>query len=152
MPETSRRGDSALLLVSAKLVEAGITLLKPISECLTYDLVIADGSSFKKVQVKRAYPIAIPRATKFKVSLRRVSMTAKGAVARKYSEADTDFIIAAVMESNDIYCLPISVAGDRNSCTLNPFNMTNKFITNKKYLDLEKYKNTLSLNNVIYRL
>jgi hypothetical protein len=152
MPETGMRGDSALLLASARLVEAGITLLKPVSECLTFDLVVFNGVSFDRIQVKRAYPINLPSPSKFKISLRRVSMTSLGAVARKYSEKDTDFIIGVVVETGDLYCLPISMVAERNSLTLNPYNIVSKNITNKKRIDAEPYKNVITLHNKIYKL
>lgn len=149
---TGTRGDSAVLLVSAKLVEVGITILKPISECLTFDLVSFDGENFNRLQIKRAYPINLPKPSKFKASLRRINMTAKGAVARKYSSKDTDFIIAVVIETGDLYCFPIDIVAERNSITLNPYSIKSNHITNKKATDTEPYKNVITLHNKIYKL
>lgn len=146
---TGIRGDAAVLLTSSKLIEAGIGLLKPISESLAFDLVAYDGNNFDRIQVKRAYPI---ESSKFRVSLRRVSMTAKGAVARKYSENDAEFVIAVVMETGDLYCFPINVAGNRNSITLNPNNIETKYITNPKSTNAEVYKNTINLHDRVYKL
>lgn len=145
---TGIRGDSALLLASSKLVEAGLTLLKPVSESLEFDLVAYDGTSFSKIQVKRAY--AALADNKFRISLRRVSMTSKGALAKKYSTKDTDFVIGVIMETGDIYPIPIDIAADRNSITLNPHNIVSKYAINK--VDVEPYKNQITLNNQIYTL
>jgi PD-(D/E)XK endonuclease len=146
---TSIRGDAALLLANAKLVEAGITILKPVSECLKFDLVSFDGSTFSRLQIKRASPAQT--IGKYKISLRRVSMTSKGAVAKKYSVEDTDFILGVVMETGDIYCLPISLVANRNSLTLNPKNISSKF-SSRNIFDAELYKNTITLHNGIYTL
>jgi hypothetical protein len=148
---TGTRGDTAVLMVSAKLIEAGLTILKPISECLTFDLVSFDGSNFDKLQVKRAYP-STERDDKFIVSLRRVSMTSKGAVARTYSTSDMDFIIAVIVETGDVYCLPSNIVAGRTIITLNPKNVENKFISNKRAIDTEPYRNKITLHNRIYTL
>lgn len=147
---TGTRGDAALLLASSKLVEAGITLLKPVSESLDFDLVAYDGITFSRLQVKRAYnTLAVD---KFVISLRRITMTSKGAKTKKYSINDTDFIIGVVMETSSIYCIPTSIIVGRTSVTLNPHNIQSQFISNKKSLNVEPYKNVLSLNNKIYTL
>lgn len=150
MKNTSLRGDSALLLASAKLVETGITILKPVSECLKFDLVAAAGKSFTTLQIKRAYPSKTK--DKFVISLRTVSMTSKGPVAQKYSKDQTDFIIGVVIETGDLYCLPISLVEGRNLITLNPKNINSAYISNKRMIDAEPYKNVISLHNQIYKL
>lgn len=147
---TGLRGDSALLLASAKLVEAGITLLKPVSECLKFDLVAFDNLTFSKLQVKRAYPARADG--KFTISLRSISMTSSGAVATKYTKDDVDFIVGVIVETNDVYCVPISSVIDRTILTLNPQNIVSKFASNKNFCNVEGYKNQITLNNQIYKL
>lgn len=142
---TGLRGDSACLLVSAKLVEAGITILKPVSECLKFDLVAHDGVAFKTLQIKRAYPSKTDG--KWNVSLRRVAMTSKGPIAKSYSKDDVDIIIAVIVELGILYCFPISEVAGRNLITLNPNNLGPK--TNNK-IDTEKFKNIIHLHNQIY--
>lgn len=147
---TGIRGDAALLFASSKLVEAGIAILKPVSECLKFDLVAYDNIKFDKLQIKRASPAKTKG--KFIISLRSVTMTSKGAVAKKYTAADTDFIIGVVMETGDIYCMPISVLEGRTLVTLNPKNIISTNVNNKKFLNVEDYKNSITLNNKIYSL
>jgi hypothetical protein len=148
---TGLRGDSAVLLASSKLVEAGLILLKPISECLKFDLVVYDGIGFITLQIKRAYAKSVGDPRKFLISLRMITMTANGAVARKYSEKDVDFVLGVVIETGDIYSFPISVAANRNCLTLNPFNIESKFI-NKNATNTEPYKNIITLHNRTYNL
>lgn len=147
---TGIRGDAALLFANSKLVEAGITILKPVSECLKFDLVAFDGFQFNRLQIKRASS-AITTG-KYQISLRRISMTSKGAVAKKYTVDDTDFIIGVVMDTGDLYCLPISLVANRNSLTLNPKNILSKYPGSNKFINAELYKNVITLNNQIYKL
>jgi hypothetical protein len=146
---TGIRGDTAVLLASYKLTESGIIILKPMSDCLKFDMVAFDGEKFYKLQIKRAYPAKTK--DKFVISLRRVFMSSKGAVALKYSKDDTDFIIGVIVETGDLYCLPIDLVEDRNLITLNPKGIISN-ITNKKAIDTEPYKNVIALHNTIYKL
>lgn len=149
MKKTSLRGDSAVLLTASKFTEAGITVLQPISECLKFDLVIFDGLTFQKVQVKRAYKTK--NQEKFEISLRSISMTSKGPKVQFYSEQDVDFIIGVVMETDDLYCFPINVLLKRSAIRLNPNNVQNKF-SKHKFINAEEFKNKLLMNNTIYLL
>lgn len=144
---TGLRGDSACLLASAKLVEVGVTILKPVSECLKFDLVAYDSVGFKTLQVKRAYPSKTEG--KWNVSLRRVSMTSKGPVAKSYSKDDVDIVIAVVVELGILYCFPISEVAGRNLITLNPNGLGPK---TKNKIDTESFKNIIHLHSQIYKL
>lgn len=52
---TTHRGDVAELLVAAELLRRGYRVSRPLSNGTPYDLIVDDGKSLIKVQVKRAY-------------------------------------------------------------------------------------------------
>lgn len=148
MKSTGLRGDAAVLYASSRLVEAGLILLKPISECLKFDLGIYD-DSFYRVQVKRAFPAKTK--DKFVISTRTVMQTATKAIAKKYTIADIDFVIGVIFETNDIYCIPSTIAANRNTITLNPLNIESVHASSTKN-NVEVFKNTITLHNQLYKL
>lgn len=49
------KGDVSELMVTARLIELGRAVLKPIGDNQRYDLVVEDAGEFKRVQVKTGY-------------------------------------------------------------------------------------------------
>ncbi len=146
---TVLRGESAVLIACAKLIDANIIVLKPISDCMKFDLALFAEDKFHKIQVKRAYPAQTKG--KFQVSLRTVNLKPSGYTISTYSQSDVDFIVSVVIETSDVYCIPISLVAGRQGITLNPYNIVSK-ITNKKALNMEDYKNIITINKTIYKL
>lgn len=149
MKNTGMRGDAALLLVSAKLVEAGITLLKPISESLRFDLVILYDKVFYKVQVKRAY--RYNNTNRFKIDFRTIIVKTGENIIHKYNEDEIDFIIGVVVDTNDLYCFPMKDVLGRNSIQVDPLKSSAAPSPNKK-INPELYKNKIMLNNMECKL
>ncbi len=147
--KTIIRGEAVSLLASSKLLNANLMVFKPLADCFAFDLVLLAGGAFYKAQLKRAYKSTTEG--KYQVSLRTINLKPSGYVTKTYSELDADFIIAVIFETNDVYCIPMSLVAGRKGITLNPNNIVCN-ITNKKALSLEKYKNTITINSVTYSL
>lgn len=106
MSETGLRGEAAALLVSAVLSEAGLAVLKPVSDSLPFDLGVYRNGRFYRLQIKRAYPNK--RTGSYVIPVRKVNPRLRsGADAYRYTEEHTDFIVGVVMETGDCYFLPI---------------------------------------------
>lgn len=147
--KTIIRGEAVSLLASSKLLNANVMVFKPVADCLSFDLVLFTDNKFYKAQLKRAYKS--PTAGKYQASLRSINLKPTGYVTKTYSEIDADFVIAVIFETNDVYCIPMPLVAGRQGITLNPNNIVCN-ISNEKALNLEEYKNTITVNNVTYNL
>lgn len=54
---TTHRGDVAEMLAAAELLRRGYRVCRPLSNGSPYDLIVDDGASLHRIQVKRAYPV-----------------------------------------------------------------------------------------------
>lgn len=81
---TQRKGDLALAKAVDWFVSNGYDVLFPMSESSPYDLVVDDGNSLYKIQVKFS--------TNQDVDLRRIHSNSKGYVIKLYQPGDFDWL------------------------------------------------------------
>lgn len=146
MLSTTQKGDSAALLAAHKIIESGLTLLKPLSEALPYDFVIEHNKKFYKLQVKRAQPRIGKNIKSWYVPFRQIKVKVGGVQPYRYSTEDTDYIVGVIVETGDLYFLSLRELENVKSGV--PVNPANNYPHNVKVLDVEKYRNKLYLDNI----
>lgn len=112
---TKTKGDIAVAYAIAKLTELGYEVLLPIGDKKPYDMVVDDGTSLKKVQVKYAGTNEVGKTSAW---LRTVGGNrSSGQTWKKYT--DTDFELLFVWsDKGKCYLIPWSEVTSRCSVTL----------------------------------
>ena len=84
MRETQRKGDIAVSQAVASFTKLGYDVMLPLTESLSYDLIVDTGTSLKKVQVKYS--------SSKDVDLRRIHSNSKGYVVKKSRPNSYDWL------------------------------------------------------------
>lgn len=106
----SQKGAVAEAAVTAKVIQLGLTVLRPLSEGRRYDLVIDLEPQLLRVQCKLAQRLGGVLSVRLKTS----RYTPNGYIATSYTAAEVDAIAAYSPELNRCFLIPISeVAGRR---------------------------------------
>lgn len=147
------KGNASVLFTQFRFSEAGFTILSPLCEDLPFDLVIYHNKIFYRVQVKRAmkHPKLVDR---YIVPVRKITCNSKKAKVYKYTEEHTDFIVGAVMETQNLYCFPIcDLIEYSNSICIDPLQVANSKCgeVNRK-INPEEYKDKIKLGDDIISL
>lgn len=145
-----QKGDSAVLLVSYRLAEAGFHILRPISEALPFDLAVYVDSRFVRIQVKRARKCKDSERFQFDV-LKVVSRQRDGSIKKyRYDDSMVDVIAAVVTEADAIYFFPIEALEPiKERIQLDPYHLS-KFRSSKSVVDTTRYLNVWDVNG--YRI
>jgi hypothetical protein len=149
---STSKGDVAVLLAAAKLVESGLIILKPISESLPFDLVILYDNMSYKIQVKRAQ---IQNNGRWAIPFRKMKPTIidsatgqKKYMSYTYTAQHADFICGVVIETNDVYVFPLKEVKNTSHTIVDP-NKTARIETGFKH---EKYRNRIILDGKEFKL
>ena len=102
---TSAIGDLSVTMVIGALLRSGRTVLTPFGDHHRYDLVVADGESFKRIQCKTARYYRSERALVFNAySVERSGKT------RCYTADEIDAYGVYSPDLNRVYLVPVEVA------------------------------------------
>jgi hypothetical protein len=107
---TQRKGDIALATAITTFTRLDYDVLLPLTESAPYDLIIDDGSTLIRVQVKFCGGSA--------VDLRRIHSNAKGYVVKKTNQNEYDWLY--VLTSDNLEYLFKECLAGRRSVTLVP--------------------------------
>lgn len=146
---TGQRGDVAVLLAASKLMDAGIGILQPISDCLRFDLVSLSNDNFYKIQIKRAWKYK--DTDRFQINFTSTTVKPKGNVVHHYNINETDFIIGVVVNTGDLYCFPMKDIVGQSTIQVQPLNTPSIISPNRK-IDPELYRNKIVLDNMECKL
>lgn len=108
---TNDKGNHAELRVAAKLKSLGLTVLTPFAEETTYDIVVDNGGTFTKVQVKSSRSKG---DGKIVFNCHSTPWT-DSSEARQYTKEDIDVFAVFSSEYDECYCVPLE---DANNYTM----------------------------------
>ena len=104
-----KNGKFSELQFSALALKLGFTVLQPIEDSNSYDLVLEKNNKYIRVQIKSTHKIRNRVCSSYK-GKKYFSKTYNFNTANKkelYSDKDTDFIVAHIEPENCWYILPI---------------------------------------------
>jgi hypothetical protein len=138
-----QKGDVAVLIATAKFMEAGLIVLKPVSESLPYDLVIATDKHFYRVQVKRAQK---RRASpgRYSIPFRKVTVNRNKTKVYTYTEEHTDFLVGVIVETSELYVYPLAEIKNISSMVVVDPGGLSKKRNGPQKVDSERYRNVLN--------
>lgn len=131
------RGTISELLVSSYFVSKGYIVSKPINDFNEYDLIIDNGESIQRVQVKTIYW----DTNKARNLCSCVTSHIRGDEHRynkKYTKGSFDILCAIHKESSSIYVIPFDSVVGRRSITFYPDGKPDT--VNNRFNDFEKYR------------
>lgn len=105
--DTKRKGDIAEQSVILKAMKLGFDVLTPIGDRLPYDLVLAKGHRFFRIQVKAAWYDAAK--DNYVVDVRRTKTNRRTMLRDYYQDTDFDFAILCILEVKVFYIMPVDV-------------------------------------------
>ncbi len=148
-PSKSQKGDAAVLFTAARLTNAGIVILRPESDSLPFDIGIYRHGKLIRLQVKKAGLLASGR---WDIPVRHTVVKITGAVTKKYDPNDIDYIVGVVIETGDIYFLPISVVGMiKASLQVDP-NRVSKSRAWQRKVNPEDFRNQILLGDELLKI
>lgn len=115
------KGLEAQLKAELRANELGYIVSKPTTECCRYDMIIDDGNSLKKIQVK--YCDYIQNTSNGAVQLHLSKKSINGVERPYYTKDEVDAIVVYIKPIDKLCYLPIDI------------------IENKKYISL-RYKDS----------
>lgn len=146
MNQSEIKGLSTELLVQNAFINENINISIPVSPYCIYDLVAEINTKFYKVQIKSG----IKSKTGIRIDLTSSHLSANGAVRKKYTKNEIDFI--CTYYNHECYLIPFFELENRAECTLS---LNNKWV-NAHHLMLaddyllRKQVNRLVNNGIIY--
>jgi hypothetical protein len=99
-------GDVAESFTISKLAMQDKVSAIPNSENEPYDIIVDDGSSLRKVQIKKGRV----DGDKIKATLKRSNLNSEGRKQKYYSSEEIDGFMIAVLEIEEVLWLPIEEA------------------------------------------
>ena len=108
------RGDVAEAFVTARLLELGKTVLKPVGDNARYDLAVEEAGRFSRVQVKTAYRDTQAAGCRRFPTCSSLHHVGRG--KRNY-RGEADFFAVYFPENRRIYWVPVDQVG-RNVASL----------------------------------
>lgn len=115
-----QRGNAGLSYAIAYFGCNGYTVSIPLNDTQDYDLIVDDGTSLKKVQVKST---SQTKDGRYLVSLKSCGGT-KGAIYKTVKDTDIDLLFV-LCSNKDAYVIPKEAITQCSALTLNP-NVTQK--------------------------
>jgi hypothetical protein len=148
-PTKSQKGDAAVLLVAAKLTFAGVVVLRPESDSLPFDLGIYFNKKLFRLQIKKA---RLLNSGRWEIPVRHTVVKTTGAISKKYSSEEVDFIVGVVMETGDIYFISMNqIEKIKVSIQIDPKRVSKSKALNRK-VDPELCKNLIILDGAVLRI
>ncbi len=106
------QGNVGVARAVYEYTKMGYTVLAPLSDSDKYDLVVDDGSSLKKVQVKTSR--CASRSGGYAINLKTSGGNTKVNTVRKRSPDDYDLLFV-LTEAGKCWNIPVSALGDAGS-------------------------------------
>ena len=116
LSERTKKGIEAVLKVEMRANELGYIVSKPTTDCCRYDLIIDDGVSLKRVQVKYAGHKPFNAEGSVNVGFRKMSINGKSRPS--YSRDEIDAIIVYIPAIDRLCYLPIDLVDGKQSINL----------------------------------
>jgi len=110
----SQKGAVAEAAITAKVIQLGLTVLRPLCEGRRYDLVIDLEPQLLRIQCKLAQRLGGVLSVRLKTS----RYTPNGYITTSYSAAEVDAIAAYSPELNRCFLIPISEVSGRRGIHL----------------------------------
>ena len=104
---TSHKGSLAEQAVTLEALKRGWGVLKPIGDCLPYDVVFDIEGTLVKIQVKLAW--FDDTRENYVIDNRRTKTNRSVMIREVYALTDFDFAIAYLMDINVFYVFPVDV-------------------------------------------
>jgi len=104
---TKQRGDIAEQAAILEALKRGWSVLRPIGDCLPYDLVFDVAGRFVKAQVKCAW-FDTP-SQNYVVDNRRTKTNRRAMIREEYTASDFDFALVYLQQKSIFYVYPIGV-------------------------------------------
>ena len=138
MYNSHRIGTGSELVAAAYYVSLGWIVSRPVDSHNEYDLVVDNGKTLFKIQVKTVY-WSKPKK-RYLVSCQTSSFRSKGLAIKKYTQKSFDYLVAVEPKTNSLYQIPINKIIGRRGITLYPEGIPNS--RTGRYEDFEKYRIT----------
>jgi hypothetical protein len=113
LSETKLKGDIAETRVTYELLRRGLFPSKPVGDRMPYDLIIDNGKSLLKIQIKSNFS-----ETTKSVAFRKNNWCQRVITYRSYSTDDFDFAIVWDAVTDFFYIYPVSIVADGKAVTL----------------------------------
>ena len=109
-------GQIAQNKAELRAIEKGYIVSKPIHECVRYDMLVDDGNSIKRLQVKYAGGKQTNSTGSCKVDFRKMSIN--GTKRKYYTKDEIDGVLVYIPEIDEICYFPIEVIEYKTSLTI----------------------------------
>lgn len=149
-PSKVQKGDVAVLMLAARLVEAGLVVLTPLCEALPFDLVIYYKESYYRVQVKRAQPYK--NTPRFEIPFRKTTPSGHGPKTYRYTKAHAEFLAGVVVDTGDCYLFPLDATEEIKAVIQVDPRGASSFKSANRKVDPEKFRNSLRLGQDVILL
>ena len=116
MADVTTKGLEAQLKAELRANELGYIVSKPTTECCRYDMIIDDGKSLKRIQVK--YCDRKPSTSIGAVQLSLNKKSVNGAERPYYTKEDIDGLIVYVKPIDKLCYFPVEVVSGKKSLML----------------------------------
>ena len=144
---TVSSGDTAVFLAAAAFNEAGIVVLKPYREDISFDLALWHENKLYRLQVKRAQRTS---NAAFMIPFCKYTSHKKGVKTYKYTSQHADYIVGVVVDTGDFYCIPMHVVDKfKSGAWVNPCGRSK--YGRKDRFDFEQHRNCIDLNGVVFK-
>jgi hypothetical protein len=148
------KGEAAVLLLACKLMEAGLTVLRPFTEDVPFDLVVNVGNRFYKIQVKRAQKVKASTMGGYEIPFRKITIGAgHRCKVYRYSKEHVDFVVGVIPETVDFYCFPVAVVEQfKRSIGVNPRGYSKFLPPTKRIVNPEQFRNVIIFDDIVVKL
>lgn len=99
-----------------RAIEKGYIISKPIHECVRYDMIVDDGDSLKRLQVKYAGSKQTSSTGSCVVDFR--SMSINGKKRNGYTMSEIDGVLVYIPDIDNICYFPINFIKDKSTLTI----------------------------------
>jgi len=114
------KGIAAELVASSYFVQRGYQVSVPVSKFGEYDLILDDGHSLSRVQVKTVYWDNSKKRYLLSCVTSHIRKSPEKNRNKKYTLTSFDWLVGICLDTGHIYQIPISKIAGRRSITVYP--------------------------------
>jgi hypothetical protein len=111
--DTKLKADIAESAVTTELLRRGFKVLKPIGDCLPYDLALDLSGRLLRIQVKSAW--FSDKTNSYIIDVRRTKTNRRHMLRDRYDKDDFDFAIIYLADLHVFYVMPLSTFSEYSS-------------------------------------
>lgn len=122
-----------------EILKRGYNISSPVQEDTSYDFIVDNGKTMKRVQLKSSFnpKVDVVRNGKYISSYERHFFRLSKTDKTTYSKKEIDYIVCFLDTTKNFYILPIEIANKIKSLTIN--------IHSKRKSKYDQYKNAWNL-------